>query len=255
MEPQSPDPGAATDVTHSRTRLRGARLRLTFVAVLSFTLGGLIVAAAPLVRSWIDSRVVVRAFVRIQPREYWIASPLTPLQENVEYLRHFKQPKEGFLTSDRVLYKAFASPQVQRIDWLKQNRHPLQWMREHLQIDAPESSQWIALSIHDARPDEQTALLNAMTDAYLDTFLELYQSLAGAELKRIKAECARSREELAAQRTSLLEVEEKGDAVKAAALRDEIAVKEGRVRRLLSAIEEMNPRIESPSSTKAPDAN
>lgn len=85
MEPQSPDPGAATDVTLSRRRFRGARLRLAFVAFLSFILGGLAVATVPLVISWIDSKVAVRAFVRIQPREYWIASPLTPVQADVEH--------------------------------------------------------------------------------------------------------------------------------------------------------------------------
>lgn len=163
-------------------------------------------------------------------------------------LRHFKQPKEAYLTSDRVLYKAFASPRVQEIDWLKQHRHPLQWIREHLQIDALESSQWIALSIDGARPDEQAALLNAVTDAYLDTFLELYQPQAEAELARTKAVCAKSREERAAQRRSLLELEEKGDAAGASALRDEIVVKEERVRRLLAALEEMKLQIASSSS-------
>jgi len=245
MEAQSTDPGSATDATVARLRPRGSRLRAALFAALAFAAGGLTVAAVPLVRSWMNAEPAIYSTVRVEPRKYWLASPVGFAESRDKLAQHQKLQQE-IIKSPMVLLPVVASSDLQGIGWLKLQRNPMDWLREHLQIDASEDTHFIRISINGAAPEEQVVLVNEVVSWYLSGYGEFFESGIKHELKDSKAVCAKSREELAAQRKSLIELETKGERAEASALRDEIAVKEDLVKRLLTIVEDLELQVAYP---------
>jgi hypothetical protein len=238
METHPSDLGASIDATLSRSRVRRRRLRTAVVAALAFTAGGLTVAAVPIVLSWMKSPPTIRSIISLQPKKYWFMPAPSPEEARREFVLHTKT-QESRIRTNAVLNPALGSSEVQKIGGLIERHYTVDWLREHLQIDVSEDSSQITLSIHGASPEEQAVLVNAVTDSCLRVFHDLSEARYESEQKQTEKVYGRCRDELAAKRTSLLEVEKKGDLIEASALRDEIAVKEELVKRLLSSIEEL----------------
>ena len=108
-----------------------------------------------------------------------------------------------------------------------------------MQFDIPEDTPFIRLSIRGPEPEEQVVLVNEVMTSYLRTFGDHQDGSNAGRLRAIEKALATARGDLAERRKSLIESESKGDGLEGAALRDEIAVKEELVKRLLTAFEEM----------------
>lgn len=242
MEIPSPDP----DATLSRPRPRGARLRTGGVAVLAFALGGLTVAAVPLARSWMNAEPAIFSTLRIRPKESWLVAQPSFEDAHREQVRELKIHQE-LIRSVRVLRLALASPELQKtIERLTRQSDPMNWIREHLQVEVLEDTSFIRLSIRGAAPEEQVALVNAVTNSFLRVSREYSEGSNSKRLRAIEKALGMARGMLAEQRKSLIESETKDDGVKAAALRDEIAVMEELFKRHMTAFEEMKLQREYP---------
>lgn len=234
METESPDPGVSS-ATPSRPR---PHLHTAGVAVLAFALGGMTVSAVPLAVSLMDAEPVIYSIVRIEPKQSLLAAKPGFEDARREQVLDLKFHQE-FIRSDRVLKAALASPELRKIEVLNRDRAPVNWIREHLQVDVPEDTPFIRLSIRGAEPHEQVLLVNQVTSSFIRAFSEYQEGSNTNRLRVIEKALDTAREVLAARRKSLLESEAKGDGVKASVLRDEIAVKEDLFKRLLTVFEEM----------------
>jgi polysaccharide biosynthesis transport protein len=82
--------------------------------------------------------------------------------------RTYQKTQEAMIRSRGVLSKALAAPEVARMELVRRQLDPLEWLERELQIDFANGSEIMRIAMSSHNAGEPAVLVNAVTRAYLD---------------------------------------------------------------------------------------
>ncbi|MFN0199696.1 MAG: GumC family protein, partial [Planctomycetaceae bacterium] len=79
----------------------------------------------------------------------------------------YKQTNMKLVASPFVLHAALRRPEINNLAIINEQENPLKWLEEELKVSSPQM-EFIKISLTSTHPRDATALVNAVTEAYLE---------------------------------------------------------------------------------------
>lgn len=241
----------------------GATLKRRWVLILSTWA---IIAGALGVFIWTHFGIEYEAvgFVRVAPS---IRPVLFRDEESglLPFYNAFVAAQMQNITNPRVLKAAVESPEVRNLPWVKRTDDPVKYLAEKLEIENPEASELIAVSLLGPDPSELAPTVNAVLHAYHEKVMADNQNDDTVQLKALYDEQAKLERELKSEHGALYSLanevgtlslgDQQGAAV-AGVQQVQIELKKAQTRRVAAAahyqaLEQRGPTPLSPTELEA----
>lgn len=107
----------------------------------------------------------------------------------------FRQSQMRLLTGPFVLQSAMRKPEIATLSILKEEPHPLEWLEQNLSVSTP-ATEFIRVSLRGRQPDDLAAIVNAVTNAYLEEVADedlVHRQKRRRELEKAKDDLGQKR--------------------------------------------------------------
>jgi hypothetical protein len=107
-----------------------------------------------------------RLVTHTEPRE-----PVDPREFDI-----FRRTQATLIRSRFVLNGALRMPGIADLAIIKRHEDPVTWLTSDLSVSFPDDGEVLQISLNGDNPDEMKAIVNAVTDAYMDSIVNAEQS-------------------------------------------------------------------------------
>jgi capsular exopolysaccharide synthesis family protein len=128
---------------------------------------------------------------------------LFPTEETQGDYAMYRRTQIALIRSRNVLKRALQTPGLAESPIFEKQGDPTEWLRQHIQVEFPEGSEFLEISLQGRRPRDLVALIDAVTTSYLLEVAEVEQTARRDRLGKLEALYDRLRGELAEKQESL----------------------------------------------------
>lgn len=132
---------------------------------------------------------------------------LETVQERTDF-KIFQSTQLALVKSRLVLTTALSRSGVNALETIKAQANPGEWLEEILEAEFPTGSELMRLSLAGERPDDLAAIINAVTEAYLDEIVAKDHNERLATSSQLKDLLGQYNEKLTRQRSTLKKLAE-----------------------------------------------
>ncbi len=157
--------------------LFGALRRQWFPAVSVGLIAGLIAAGV----TWAVVPIAYTAYSELHIKSVPTRLIFDNMQESRTQFEIYRQTQSRMVKSPFVLSAALRDPDIARLNILRDEPYPFEWLEKNLQISNP-ATEFLRVSLSGSDPKEVTKIVNAVTTEYVN---EVVNSENNARTKRI----------------------------------------------------------------------
>ena len=146
----------------------------------------LVSAAVVGVVTWfylVPSRYTAHALLHVHPSTPRVLFETADTKNN---FGSYQKTQIALIKSRFVLNAALRQPKVANLALLKEEPDPVEWLAKHLEADYKASPEVLTIKLKGDDPDELVALVNAVTNAYLQEIVNKGQVEQQARADRLK---------------------------------------------------------------------
>jgi capsular exopolysaccharide synthesis family protein len=171
------EPGGGGDAGIDQRALLGALRRQWFPAVSVGLITGLIAAGV----AWAVVPITYTAYSELLVKSVPTRLIFDNMQESRAQFEVYRQTQSRMVKSPFVLSAALRDPEIARLNILRDEPYPFEWLEKNLQISNP-ATEFLRVSLSGSDPKEVTKIVNAVTTEYVN---EVVNSENNARTKRI----------------------------------------------------------------------
>jgi capsular exopolysaccharide synthesis family protein len=175
--------------------------------LIALLLGAVASAAAGSLAWWVVPRQKYTAAALLEVHAQRPVLLTSTAQERTE-LRVFQATQLALVRSRLVLTSALARPGVDELMTVRSQPSPLEWLEDQLSAEFRAGSELMRLALSGDRPDDLSALVSAVADAYLDEVLTKDHTERDEAARKLRSLLNDYNDKLGRQRTDLKKLAE-----------------------------------------------